>query len=64
MKVARRVLRGGFLNIWDVAQPTSCASRLMRQKEKAFFSSLLLYATNENFKEIKQKLKLTVLKLK
>jgi hypothetical protein len=42
----------------------SCASRLTREKEKSFLCSLLLYVTNENFKRIKHKLKLTILKLK
>jgi len=36
----------------------------MRQKEKVLPSTLLLYVTDKNFKEIKQKLKLTIGRLK
>lgn len=41
----------------------SRVSILMRQKEKILLSTLLLYVTNENFKKIKQKLKLVIRRL-
>ena len=40
------------------------ANKLIRQNKKVLSSSLLLYITNENFKKIKQKLKLIIGKLK